>query len=70
LLIVAIGLAAGGIIFFRHHEKELVRRAERSILGPPLGAAARKRDVVDAGQEANVGGLDDDRVLPKMPATT
>jgi membrane protein DedA with SNARE-associated domain len=39
LLIAGIGLAAGGIIFFRHHEKELARRAERSIPGPLLGAA-------------------------------
>jgi membrane protein DedA with SNARE-associated domain len=61
LLIAAIGLAVGGIIFFRHHEKELVGRAERSIPGPLLGAAARARDVADAGREANVGGLDDDR---------
>ena len=61
LLIAAIGLAAGGIIFFRHHEKELVRRAERSIPGPLLGAAARARDVADADRKANVGGLDDDR---------
>jgi hypothetical protein len=45
-------------MFFRYHEKELVRRAKRSIPGPLLGAAARKRDVADAGQ-ANVGGLDD-----------
>jgi hypothetical protein len=62
LLVAAIGLAAGGIIFFRHHENELVRRAERSIPGPLLGAAGRARDVADAGREANVGGLDDDRV--------
>jgi hypothetical protein len=60
LLIAAIGLAAGGFIFFRHQEKELVRRAERSIPGPLLGAA-RARDVTDAGREANAGGLDDDR---------
>ena len=26
MLIALIGLAAGGVIFFRHHEKELVRR--------------------------------------------
>jgi hypothetical protein len=38
LLIVAIGLVAGGIIFFRHHEKELEERAERAIPGPLLGA--------------------------------
>ena len=61
LLIAAIGLAAGGIIFFRHHEKELVRRAESAIPGPLLGAPARARDVPDVHREANVGGLDDDR---------
>jgi hypothetical protein len=61
LLIAAIGLAAGGIIFFRHHEKELVRRAERCIPGPFLGRAARARDVPDVRREANVGGFDDDR---------
>ena len=33
LLIVAIGLAASSLIFFRHHEKELVRRAESTIPG-------------------------------------
>jgi hypothetical protein len=46
LLIVAIGLAAGGIIFFRYHEKELVQRAETSIPGPLLGAATA-RNVAD-----------------------
>jgi membrane protein DedA with SNARE-associated domain len=61
LLVAAIGLAAGGIIFFRHHENELLRRAERSIPGPLLCAAGCARDVADAGREANVGGLDDDR---------
>ena len=34
LLIAAIGLVAGGIIFFRHHEKELEERADRAIPGP------------------------------------
>ncbi len=61
LFIAAIGLAAGGIIFFRHHEKELLRRAGRSIPGPLLGPAARARDVLDMRREANVGGFDDDR---------
>ncbi len=40
LLVAAIALAAGGIVFFRYHEKELVRRAERSIPGPLFGAAS------------------------------
>jgi membrane protein DedA with SNARE-associated domain len=53
LLIVAIGLAAGSIIFFRHHEKELVQRAERSLPGPLLGAPLCARDVADGGSEAN-----------------
>jgi hypothetical protein len=38
LLIVAIDLAARGIIFFRHHEKELVQRAENAVPGPLLDA--------------------------------
>ena len=46
LLLVAIGLVAAGIIFFRHHEKELERHAERAIPGPLLGAPVRD---VDAG---------------------
>ena len=53
LLIVAIGLAAGGIIFFRHHEKELVQRAESAIPGPLLGAPAR--DVADGASESECG---------------
>jgi membrane protein DedA with SNARE-associated domain len=40
LLIVAIGLVAGGIIFFRYHEEELVQRAESAIPGPLLDASA------------------------------
>lgn len=40
LLIVAIGFVAGGIIFFRHHEKELMQRAEIAIPGPLLGTPA------------------------------
>jgi membrane protein DedA with SNARE-associated domain len=39
LLIVAIGLVVGAIIFFRHHEKELVQRAECAIPGPLLSVA-------------------------------
>ena len=38
LLILAVGLVAGGIIFFRHHEKELEERAEKTIPGPLLDA--------------------------------
>jgi hypothetical protein len=49
LLIVAIGLAASSLIFFRHHEKELVQRAESSLPGPLLGAPACARDVADGG---------------------
>jgi membrane protein DedA with SNARE-associated domain len=36
LLIVAIGLAAAGIVFFRHHEKELEEQAEAALPGPWL----------------------------------
>lgn len=36
LLIAAIGLIAAGISFFRHHEKELERRAEVAFPGPWL----------------------------------
>jgi membrane protein DedA with SNARE-associated domain len=32
LLVVAIGLVIGGIVFFRHHEKELEQRANRALL--------------------------------------
>jgi membrane protein DedA with SNARE-associated domain len=38
LLILAVGLVAGGIIFFRRHEKELEERAEKTIPGPLLEA--------------------------------
>ena len=55
LLIVAIGLAAGGIIFFRHHEKELAQRAERSLPGPLLGAPLCARDVAAGRSETNIG---------------
>jgi membrane protein DedA with SNARE-associated domain len=34
LLIVAIGLVASSIIFFRYHEKVLVQRAESALPGP------------------------------------
>jgi cell division protein FtsL len=44
LLIVAIGLVAGGIIFFRHHEKELVQRAESAIPGPVWNDVPRGAD--------------------------
>jgi membrane protein DedA with SNARE-associated domain len=33
LFIAAIGLLIGGIVFFRHHEKELEQRANRALLG-------------------------------------
>jgi membrane protein DedA with SNARE-associated domain len=36
LLLAAIGLTAAGIWFFRHHEKELERRAEAALPGPWL----------------------------------
>jgi membrane protein DedA with SNARE-associated domain len=36
LLVAAIGLAAAGIFFFRHHEKELEQRAEAAFPGPWL----------------------------------
>ena len=35
-LVAAIGLAIAGIFFFRHHEKELERRAEAAFPGPWL----------------------------------
>jgi membrane protein DedA with SNARE-associated domain len=34
LLVAAIGLAAAGIVFFRHHEKELEKRADAAFPGP------------------------------------
>jgi membrane protein DedA with SNARE-associated domain len=36
LFIAAVGLVAVGILFFRHHEKELERRAEAEFPGPWL----------------------------------
>lgn len=36
LLVAAIGLVAAGIVFFRHHEKELEERAEAAFPGPWL----------------------------------
>jgi membrane protein DedA with SNARE-associated domain len=36
ILVAAIGLAIAGIFFFRHHEKELERRAEAAFPGPWL----------------------------------
>jgi membrane protein DedA with SNARE-associated domain len=41
LLIITIALAGGGIVFFRHHEKELVQRADRAIPGPLFRAGIR-----------------------------
>ena len=77
LLIVAIGLAAGGIIlFFRHHEKELAQCAERSRPGPLLGAPLCARDVADGGSEANNIGAStmtvhvEVAVAPKISVTT
>ena len=49
LVIVATGLAVGGIIFFRYHEKELEQRAERDIPGPLMDAPVSARDVGDSG---------------------
>jgi hypothetical protein len=45
LLVVAICLLVVGLIYFRRHEKELARRAERAIPGPLLKAhrPARRR---------------------------
>jgi membrane protein DedA with SNARE-associated domain len=34
LLVVAIGLVAAGIVFFRRHERELEQRAEAALPGP------------------------------------
>ena len=34
LLVAAIGLAIAGILFFRHHEKELEQRADAALPGP------------------------------------
>jgi membrane protein DedA with SNARE-associated domain len=41
-LIVALGLGAVGIFYFRRHEKELERRAEAALPGPWLGTLSRK----------------------------
>jgi membrane protein DedA with SNARE-associated domain len=41
LLIVVVGLAIGGIVFFRRHEKELEERAERALPGPLVDVAVR-----------------------------
>jgi membrane protein DedA with SNARE-associated domain len=49
LVIVAVGLAVGGIIFFRHHEKQLEQRAESAIPGPLIDAPEFARDVADSG---------------------
>ncbi|MDI1343305.1 MAG: DedA family protein, partial [Pseudolabrys sp.] len=34
LLITAVGLAAAGILFVRHHETELAKRAAKAFPGP------------------------------------
>jgi membrane protein DedA with SNARE-associated domain len=57
LVIVAIGLAVGGIIFFRHHEKELEQRAERAIPGPLIDAPASARDIADSGSRSECSRL-------------
>ena len=36
LLVTVVGLAVAGFFFFRHHEKELVQRAEAAFPGPWL----------------------------------
>ncbi len=38
LLIAAIGLAVAGVIFFRHHEKELEERASTALQVPRSSA--------------------------------
>jgi hypothetical protein len=35
-LLAAIGLTIAGFLFFRHHEKELEKRAEAAFPGPWL----------------------------------
>ena len=41
LLAVAIGLAIAGILFFRHHERELIARAKRALAEAALAEAAK-----------------------------
>jgi len=60
LVIVAIGLAVGAIIFFRHHEKEFEQRAERAIAGPLRDVPGPAAMSLTAGREANVAGFDQD----------
>jgi hypothetical protein len=70
---VAIGLAAGGIIFFRHHEKELVQRAQSSLPGPLLGAPLRARDVADGGSNIGASTMSvqvEVALAPKISVTT
>jgi membrane protein DedA with SNARE-associated domain len=43
LLVVALGLAIAGIVFFRRHEKELERRAQAAIPGAWHDGLAQKR---------------------------
>jgi len=40
--VLAIGLIAAGVIYFRRHERELERRAETAIPGPLFGAPANR----------------------------
>jgi membrane protein DedA with SNARE-associated domain len=42
LLMLAIGVVAVGIFYFRRHEQELERRAEAALPGPWLGTLNRK----------------------------
>ncbi len=45
LLVAAIGLVAAGIFVFRHHEKELVQRAEAAFPGPAASGHAAALDL-------------------------
>jgi hypothetical protein len=47
MFIVAIGLTVGGLIFFRHHKKELLQRAENAIPEPILGAPPERWQQID-----------------------
>ena len=49
LLIGAIGVVAAGIIYLRHHEKELEQRAESAIPGALFGLPASAQDGDDGG---------------------
>jgi membrane protein DedA with SNARE-associated domain len=47
LLVVAVSLIVGGLLFFRRHEKELEERAERAIPGPLLGTETCAHELGD-----------------------